>query len=140
MTSIETYLNSVKASFDDFRFVSGDCHNLAVALHKQFKGELCAIIREEFDESDELYSTTYSHMLFIDENGIEWDIDGSGADERWIEQWPDDGDEDGHTSEFNYVSLTLDDLPEFLAENDCEIDETLVNELLNVSEPVIMNL
>jgi hypothetical protein len=140
MTSIETYLNSVKASFDDFRFVSGDCHNLAVALHKQFKGELCAIIREEFDESDELYSTTYSHMLFIDENGIEWDIDGSGADERWIEQWPEDGDEDGHTSEFNYVSLTLDDLPEFLAENDCEIDEMLVNELLNLSEPVIMNL
>lgn len=139
MTCIETFLSNVKASFDEFRFVSGDCHNLAVALHKQFQGELCAIIREEFDEDGEPYSITYSHMLFIDSTHVEWDIDGNDADARWIEQWPEDGDEDGHTSEFSYVSLTLDELPAFLAKHDCKVDETLVNELLNVSEPVIMN-
>lgn len=139
MKAIETFLSNVKASFDDFRFVSGDCHNLAVALHKQFKGELCAIIRDEFDEDDEHYSTTYSHMMFIDEHGIEWDIDGSGADERWIEQWPENRDECGHTSEFSYLSMTLDELPSFLAEHNCKLDEMLINELLNTSQPVIIN-
>lgn len=138
MTSIQTYLNNVKASFDEFRFVTGDCHNLAVALHKQFQGELCAIIREEFDEDGELYSITYSHMIFIDSQRVEWDIDGSDADARWIDQWPEEGDEDGHTSEFSYVTLTIDELPAFLEKYNCKVDETLVKELLNMSEPVIM--
>lgn len=140
MKAIETFLSNVKSSFDEFRFVSGDCHSLAVALHKLFNGELCAIIREEFDEDGEPYSITYSHMIFIDGNSVEWDIDGSDADARWTEQWPEDGDEDGHTSEFSYVSLTLEELPAFLSQYDRGVDETLVNELLNLSEPVIMNL
>jgi len=140
MSSIETYLSNVKNSLDEFRFVSGDCHNLAVALHKLFQGELCAIIREEFDEDGEPYSTTYSHMLFIDGQGVEWDIDGSGADERWVEQWPEDGDEDGHTSEFSYVALLIEDLPEFLSKHRCKLNDELIKELLILNEPVIMTV
>ena len=140
MKAIETFLSKVKASFDEFRFVSGDCHSLAVALHKQFQGDLGAIIREEFDEDGEPYSITYSHMLFVDSSNAEWDIDGNDAYERWIEQWPEEGDEDGHTSEFTYVPLTIDEVPEFLKKYDAKLDETLINELLNFSEPVIMSL
>lgn len=140
MSSIETYLSNVKNSLDEFRFVSGDCHNLAVALKHLFQGELCAIIREEFDEDGEPYSITYSHMLFIDTQGVEWDIDGSGADERWVEQWPEDGDEDGHTSEFSYVALMIEEVPEFLNKHNCKINDELIKELLMLHEPVIMTV
>lgn len=140
MSSIATYLSNVKNSLDEFRFVSGDCHNLAVALQKLFQGKLCAIIREEFDEDGEPYSITYSHMLFIDAQGVEWDIDGSGADERWVEQWPEDGDEDRHTSEFSYVNLLIEDLPDFLSSHDCKLNDELIKELLILHEPVIMTV
>lgn len=113
--------------------------NLGASILQKL-GELCAIIREEFDEDGEPYSTTYSHMLFIDGQGVEWDIDGSGADERWVEQWPEDGDEDGHTSEFSYVSLTFEELPDFLSKHDCKLNDALIKELLMLQEPVIMTV
>lgn len=129
MENIRLYLETVKSNFDEFRFVNGDCHNLAIALFKIFGGELWAIIRHEYDTDDELYSITYSHMIFTDKNDINWDIDGDEADERWCQQWDDFPDEDGHTSEFEYKKIEIGNISAFLNVHNCKIDEELVNVL-----------
>jgi hypothetical protein len=91
------------------RFTNGDCHVLAMALHKVIgrQGSLWACLRHEMDEDGELFSTTYSHMVYSPPDDSSWDIEGPGADERWVAQFDDDAepDEDGLVNEFEWVQV-----------------------------------
>lgn len=77
-------------------FLSGDCHTLAMALHQAHAqagaddgrtGTLWACLRKAVDESGQVVTTTYSHMVYVAPNGAAWDIEGVDADERWDEQF-----------------------------------------------------
>lgn len=58
------------------RFITGDCHTLAMALHESSGrgGSLQACLYGE---------GSYSHMVFIDANQRSWDVNGEGAQQRW---------------------------------------------------------
>lgn len=125
----------VKASFDINRFFDGDCHNLAVALYHLFGqsgGCLSAIMRDEYDDDGELDSTTYSHMIFIDDRRFDWDLDGDDAQGKWEMLWNMYPDKYGHTSEFDTIDMQLEHVAEFLKDHDCKLDDELIKELIKL--------
>lgn len=129
---IHSVLEIIKTHCDEHIFSSGNCHDLAFVLKKHFGGDLYAIMRNEVDEDDVLFSTTYSHMI-LEVNGESIDIDGSEADERWEGMWPDVYDEDGLMSEFDYVIVEENNIKEFL--NQFQIVQNL--ELINKLDALI---
>ena len=129
---IHSVLEIIKTHCDEHIFSSGNCHDLAFVLKKHFGGDLYAIMRNEVDEDDVIFSTTYSHMI-LEVNGESIDIDGSEADERWESMWPDEYDEDGLMSEFDYVIVEENNIKEFL--NQFQIVQNL--ELINKLDALI---
>lgn len=129
---IHSVLEIIKTHCDEHIFSSGNCHDLAFVLKKHFGGNLSAIMRNEVDEDDVIFSTTYSHMI-LEVNGESIDIDGSEADERWESMWPDVYDEDGLMSEFDYVIVEENNIKEFL--NQFQIVQNL--ELINKLDALI---
>ena len=110
---VEQYLGAVREAMGEELFESGQCHTLAITLRELFGGDLYAILRHEVDEEGERFSTTYSHMTC--EIGSQcYDIGGTEADTRWCARWPDEPDEDGLTSEFEFVAIAPDELEAFL--------------------------
>lgn len=115
-THVEQYLGAVREAMGEEVFESGQCHTLAITLRELFGGDLYAILRHEVDEEGERFSTTYSHMTC--EIGSQcYDIGGTEADTRWCARWPDEPDEDGLTSEFEFVAVEADELVGFLAKH-----------------------
>lgn len=110
--TIEQFIEAV-SQIDSETFVSGQCHTLAGVFQELFGGELVAIIRNEVTEEGELFSTTYSHMV-CEVDGVCYDIDGPQADIRWCEKWPDSPDEDGLTSQFEFVVVQPEELLPFI--------------------------
>ncbi len=113
---VEQFLAAVRDGLGTDLFENGQCHTLASVLQSIFGGDLYAILRHEVDEEGERFSTTYSHMTC--EIGSQcYDIGGTEADTRWCARWPDKPDEDGLTSEFEFVAIEADDLGAFLAKH-----------------------
>lgn len=70
------------------RYLNGDCHHLALALHTiHCTGTLRACLRETWMAEKDQWHADYSHMVYVDPLGETWDIDGSGAQYRWTRQW-----------------------------------------------------
>lgn len=126
--NIDYALSIIKKNFGEHIFSSGNCHDLAFALYKNFGGSLLAIIRDEIDENGAIFTTTYSHMI-LELNGFCIDIDGENADERWCNMWSDEFDEDGLISEFNYINVSDTKIDDFLKEYKTSLNLILIEQL-----------
>ena len=121
------------------RFVSGDCHVLAMALYLVSGrcGSLWACLRKEVDEEGNVFSTTYSHMVYSPPDDSSWDIDGAEADERWVGQFDncEEPDEDGLVSEFDWVEVPCGhaeqaDAQHWLELHYAQVDRQLLNAIV----------
>lgn len=115
MIDIPKTLEAVEKEFgDDYhQFRSGSCHDLALALYNANgeRGKIVACLRKEIDPDGDFDQTTYSHMIYIDPDGQEWDMDGDNASEKWEQQWPEDPEsEDDPVIEFTWEKVNAKDL------------------------------
>lgn len=118
--SIQTFIEKTHVAFDPFVFESGQCHTFALAFKKRFGGELVAIMRH--DAEDDL--DWYSHMIVQIGNKC-YDVNGDNADELWCERFSEDDD-------FDYQTIEVDDLVDFLKKWNCSIDNEVLSELDNL--------
>jgi hypothetical protein len=122
-------IEHIRTIYGDFVFKSGSCHDLAAALHDAFGGSLHACIRSQIDESGQEFSRCYSHMVWCDLSETCFDIDGLGADDRWMALWPDEPDEDGLNSDFEWIAVNREDLPAWVASWGAKHDAQLIEDL-----------
>lgn len=117
--------------YDDF--TNGDCHTLAVALYQAMghQGNLCACLRETFDENGLPFSTGYSHMVYEALDGLLWDINGPDADVRWEEELnlSDEPDEDGLVHTLRWEDVPYDTYQVWLQDHYGAIDTGLTSKL-----------
>lgn len=125
--------------YDDF--TDGDCHTLAVALYQAMdcQGKLYACLRDSFNEDGLLFSTGYSHMVYGDPNGVNWDINGSQADTRWEDDFDftDTPDEHGLVHEFRWVDVPYDTYQCWLQDHFGAIDNGLTAKLTHALRPFL---
>lgn len=114
--TIEYFLECVRGVIEPDVFGSGQCHTLAGVMQEIFGGEMFAIMRHEVTEQGERFSTTYSHMVCEIDNQC-YDIDGQDADERWCSKWSEAPDEEGLTSEFEFVAVAPTELLTFIGKH-----------------------
>lgn len=143
MLDIPKALRDIESVYGIDRFISGDCHNLAVALLQANKdeGSLFACIRKEMEEDGTLYSTTYSHMIYECGNAKKWDIDGADATERWEFQWRIDAHKDGLCNELEWIKVEPENLGNWLGEHFAALDTELVKAMSKLaSSPTVVRL
>lgn len=70
-------------------FLFGKSHDLAFSLWQanDRKGVLLAGFRQKLGWRDALSLENYSYMVYQSIDGETWDIQGSGAIERWEKRW-----------------------------------------------------
>lgn len=130
VVEIEAVLARIREQFGADRFTSGSCHDLAAALHDAFGGTLAACIRIETDEDGEEFSRTYSHMVWSpSESNVCFDIFGDKADNRWVEQWRNEPDEDGLSSTFDWVEIERSNLVQWVTSSFSFSDDELIDSL-----------
>jgi len=118
--NIQCFLEKANTTFDPTIFEHGQCHTFALAFLKRFGGKLIAIIRH--DASDDL--DWYSHMVVQIDRDL-YDVNGKDADEKWCEAFSEDDD-------FDYQTIEVDDLADFLKPWKCSIDNSLLDQLLDL--------
>lgn len=129
VTDIAHRIEAVRAQLDPHQFTSGRCHDFAVALQSIVGGDLYVILRHEVDEDGRRFSTTYSHtILCVD--GEDYDIWGSGAGERWEEQWDEGQNKWDMSNEFEYLEMALATLPSFLDDHHAALDVTAISAVI----------
>lgn len=131
-------LKELSQTEDAFRYVSGDCHHLALAIQSVFGGDLVGILRHEIKDDGQVYSTGYSHMV-VEINKELIDIDGINADERWVEQWPSEPDEDDLTSDFEYVNLKANEVEKFVTDWNGVFNQNSVAEIKSKIKDILRN-
>ena len=137
MKNLIKTLKILESRKDSSRFVSGDCHHLAMALQSEFGGELCAIIRNEFDsETGVKIDQVYSHMILVINEEC-YDIDGKDADARWEDLWENN---DYSFHEFEYLHLQKDAVKDFVINNNGHYSDNIVEELDVYIKAIVKNL
>jgi hypothetical protein len=110
------------------RFLNGSCHTLALALWiaDGGKGVFSAVLELEKDADDSFYEgARYQHMVYLDELGAAWDVDGVDAADRYIrrryssrewQKWQDGIGSEGFERSHEWVPVAVENFVLFLSD------------------------
>jgi hypothetical protein len=79
-STIESLIEAARSRWGQGRFLTGDCHILAMALHEA-TGRV-GTLRACVQNADGPW-VSYRHMVLVMPDGQSWDISGSNAVSRW---------------------------------------------------------